>query len=493
MLHSSTANRGTKPRSAMIIQYRAADNVQLSPDSPTQPGYGMLVRGEARTGPACSTARSSTSRRRSRTRPSATAEDRPDPRRSKRRCRPAIAPPARSHRNGFRMSPSPLDSQNAGPCRLGVGSRGSRQQIRSHPNEGGRTLRGRRPRRSTGRIIRRWFRRPAPARRSASAACRTGSRRHARSTPQRRSATFPDSCSSRAPARAAMHAGRTLSRTRSPSWSRRRPVPIRSPSPDGWSPGSTGRLSFRPTRRRSLAASSVFSATTSARPSSVFPRSREADQDLPVLRLALHDWVVAWDRRTGHAWIGGRALDGDGRRLARRLDDVHARLTIPQYRATTAGADGRDRAFAIHARTWTARRTRTVSREIRDHIARGDLYQANLTRRLEAPFDGDPWQLYRHLRTGDPSLFSAYLDLGPGQLSGRPRALLSASPEPFLSVDTNGVVEDRPDQGHPPPRPRRGHRPRARARAAGERQGQGGERDDRRRPPQRPRSCLPAR
>ena len=63
------------------------------------------------------------------------------------------------------------------------------------------------------------------------------------------------------------------------------------------------------------------------------PAITEADLDLPVLRLALHDWVVAWDRRTGHAWIGGRALDGDGRRLARRLDDVHARLTVPPHRA----------------------------------------------------------------------------------------------------------------------------------------------------------------
>ena len=56
------------------------------------------------------------------------------------------------------------------------------------------------------------------------------------------------------------------------------------------------------------------------------PDDRGDDQDLPPLRLALHDWVVAFDRRTGHAWIGGRALDGDGRRLARRLDEVHARL-----------------------------------------------------------------------------------------------------------------------------------------------------------------------
>jgi para-aminobenzoate synthetase component 1 len=83
-------------------------------------------------------------------------------------------------------------------------------------------------------------------------------------------------------------------------------------------------------------------------------------------------------------------------------------------------------------------------------VARGDIYQANLTRRLETAFDGDPWELYRRLRTGDPSLFSAYLDLGPGQLTGRPRALLSASPEPFLSVDGAGIVTTDPIKGTRP-------------------------------------------
>jgi para-aminobenzoate synthetase component I len=65
-------------------------------------------------------------------------------------------------------------------------------------------------------------------------------------------------------------------------------------------------------------------------------------------------------------------------------------------------------------------------------------------------FNGDPWEVYRRLRTGDPSLFSAYLALGPGQLTGRPRALLSASPEPFLSVDALGVVKTDPIKGTRP-------------------------------------------
>ncbi len=44
MLHSSTANRGMRPRSAMVIQYRAADNVAVG-GSTSQVGHGMLVRG----------------------------------------------------------------------------------------------------------------------------------------------------------------------------------------------------------------------------------------------------------------------------------------------------------------------------------------------------------------------------------------------------------------------------------------------------------------
>ena len=188
------------------------------------------------------------------------------------------------------------------------------------------------------------------------------------------------------------------------------------------------------------------------------------DQDLPPLRLALHDWVVAWDRRSGTAWLAGRAVDGDERRLARRLDEVHARLTEPRHRdvppdvapeADLAGVDGGGPLQFVSSLDRAAYEAGVEI--IRARIADGEIYQANLTRRLETPFHGRPWERYRRLRTGDPSLFSAYLDLGPSPLTGRPRALLSASPEPFLSVDREGVVTTDPIKGT---------RPRGRDRAA---------------------------
>ena len=179
------------------------------------------------------------------------------------------------------------------------------------------------------------------------------------------------------------------------------------------------------------------------------------DQGLPPLRLGLHDWVVAWDRRTGHAWLGGRAVGGDGRRLARRLDDVHARLMAGTQRATTDDIDldaaGVDDGTPLRFRSSLSRAAYEAGvQRVRAHIAHGDIYQANLTRRLETPFTGDPWERYRRLRTGDPSLFSAYLDLGASPETGAPRALLSASPEPFLSLDPDGVVASDPIKGTRP-------------------------------------------
>ena len=176
------------------------------------------------------------------------------------------------------------------------------------------------------------------------------------------------------------------------------------------------------------------------------------DQGLPPLRLALHDWVVAWDRRTGHAWLGGRALDGDARRLARRLDDVHARLLATPPRTPWTTRSRRAMPATLPFRSGLDRRGLRGGR--RDGPRPGS--PAATSTRPTSPGGwrrrsaDDPWPRYRRLRTGDPSLFSAYLDLGPSQETGAPRALLSASPEPFLSVTADGHVASDPIKGTRP-------------------------------------------
>jgi len=99
---------------------------------------------------------------------------------------------------------------------------------------------------------------------------------------------------------------------------------------------------------------------------------------------------------------------------------------------------------------------RAVSR-VKAHIARGDVYQANLTQRFEAPFAADPWALYRVLAKTTPAPRSAYLE-APGW------ALASVSPEVFVDVDRDGAAETRPIKGTRP----RGATPEADAQAASE-------------------------
>ena len=180
------------------------------------------------------------------------------------------------------------------------------------------------------------------------------------------------------------------------------------------------------------------------------PSVASVDQHLPLLRLALHDWVLAWDRRSGAAWFGGRPVDGDRARLGRRMRDVLARIER-LHRGEIAAAD---RALAAPPAAFTSDTDRTTwiagVEAVRGAIGRGEIYQANVARRLTAPFSGDPWPVFRRLRTGDPALFAAYLDLGPSPATGAPRALLSASPEPFLAIDGSGRVSTDPIKGTRP-------------------------------------------
>jgi para-aminobenzoate synthetase component 1 len=181
------------------------------------------------------------------------------------------------------------------------------------------------------------------------------------------------------------------------------------------------------------------------------PSIAVADQNLPDLRLALHDWTLAWDRRGGAAWLAGRAVDHDGDRLERRLRAVLDRVADgwqasrhPQGAASQAGVPPTE----LRSRTSHTEWLRQVE-SIHESIAAGAIYQANLARRLEAAFSGDPWPIFRRLRAGDPALFAGYLDLGPTP-AGTSRAILSASPEPYLAVDGDGVVTADPIKGTRP-------------------------------------------
>src|SRR4029077_1006948 len=78
-----------------------------------------------------------------------------------------------------------------------------------------------------------------------------------------------------------------------------------------------------------------------------------------------------------------------------------------------------------------------------EYVFAGDIFQANLSQRLEAPLVGTPLELYDRLRRRNPAPFSAYLDCGD-------LVVASSSPERFLRVEPDGRVETRPIKGTRP-------------------------------------------
>ncbi len=76
-------------------------------------------------------------------------------------------------------------------------------------------------------------------------------------------------------------------------------------------------------------------------------------------------------------------------------------------------------------------------------LAAGESYEVCLTDQISTDAGPDPFDLYRLLRRRNPAPFAAYLKLGE-------MAVVSSSPERFLSVDRERRVEARPIKGTTP-------------------------------------------
>jgi para-aminobenzoate synthetase component I len=164
------------------------------------------------------------------------------------------------------------------------------------------------------------------------------------------------------------------------------------------------------------------------------------DLGLPDLSLRLYDTALRWDGRgwTLEATDAWRAA-GDPNPVieAERVLAAARRRTPPEI---APGALARGGVLSRPSRSgFEAAVERVVER-----IARGEIFQVNLCRRLEARLPArHVWPLYLRLRAASPAERGAFLDLGRG------RAVLSISPEVFLTV-RGAEVETRPIKGTRP-------------------------------------------
>lgn len=186
------------------------------------------------------------------------------------------------------------------------------------------------------------------------------------------------------------------------------------------------------------------------------PAARFDDLALPDLGLALYDLVLAWDHDAGTAVLVSTGVPAHGAERAARAEARAAEVLrqletgtgappqhAPAMRAPRPPAYpvvGVEHAEALGLRsTFTHRGFLDAVERVREYIRAGDIFQANLSQRFEAPLQEDPWALYTRLRRVNPAAFAAWL-------AWDDMHVLSASPERFLRLD-RGRVETRPIKG----------------------------------------------
>jgi anthranilate/para-aminobenzoate synthase component I len=169
---------------------------------------------------------------------------------------------------------------------------------------------------------------------------------------------------------------------------------------------------------------------------------------------ALH-WVATESFSSSGRWVGFLGYD-----LAYHLESIGAHaaddVRLPLFAFAffpnnSSAARVQDESIvavspASISSTFSRPQYESAVARAKEFIAAGDIFQVNLSQRFTIPTALSATQIYRRLLRDSPAAYSAMLDFGDF-------ALISNSPELFISVDTHRRIITRPIKGTRPRQP----------------------------------------
>lgn len=164
--------------------------------------------------------------------------------------------------------------------------------------------------------------------------------------------------------------------------------------------------------------------------------------EVPAALAAVEAALAAGRHVAG--WLGyalGYALEP---RLAKHTPQSSPLLRLGVFDAPGAAPPVAGRAYAGPLTPeWDASAYGQRFKTVKDYIAAGDIYQANLSLRARFPFLGDARALYEQLRQQSGAAHCGFVDDGA-------RQILSLSPELFFDLAADGRLTVRPMKGTAP-------------------------------------------
>jgi anthranilate synthase component 1 len=200
------------------------------------------------------------------------------------------------------------------------------------------------------------------------------------------------------------------------------------------------------------------------------PELAKDELGVPDACLLFFDEVLAFDHVRKEIWLvvtadvtrgkAARAPGAEYDKAVQRLDRLEKRLSQPLPKLAAGKSRGK---LKVKHRTSKKDYLAAVERT-KEYIKAGDIFQAVLSQRFDVEPEADSFQVYRSLRTVNPSPYMFFLRFSPeGVLGGRPEEvkgskkskasqvveLAGSSPELLVRVH-NGKVEYRPIAGTRP-------------------------------------------
>lgn len=169
----------------------------------------------------------------------------------------------------------------------------------------------------------------------------------------------------------------------------------------------------------------------------------ENDLNMPECHLCMYDEIVTFDHLTNRVIVIQNVHEDDDLETKYKSLEPRARKMIEKidnFRMSRKERTDKKETKVIS--NITKEEYKSNVEKAKEYIRNGDIFQVVLSQRFEVESEADPFDVYRCLRTTNPSPYLYFFDFVDYQIAG-------ASPEMLVSV-TNGIVTTKPIAGTVP-------------------------------------------
>ena len=135
---------------------------------------------------------------------------------------------------------------------------------------------------------------------------------------------------------------------------------------------------------------------------------KQGDPAIPLMRYRLYQYVIAFNHFKDELYICENKIQGIDSELDALLSFIKSK-DVPQYPFSIVGEESSN---------YTDEAYRAAVRKGIQHCMRGDVFQIVLSRRFQQQFNGDEFNVYRTLRSINPSPYLFFFDYGDYKLMG---------------------------------------------------------------------------